>query len=246
MKRKCQKALNLLKVISAQDWGADRDTKLMLYRALIRSKLDYGCIVYGSARRSYLNILEPVQNQGLRLCLNAFRTSPSDSLHVEANEQPLNIRRLKLAMQYVIKLYGNKDKPTHKAVFGSDYTHIQDTNPNVIVPLGGRVLPHIEEADIRLELIAKQRVLNRPRWKLKKPIIERSLTKYTKEETNPYLFKTKFAEIKDTHTDYHFIYTDGSKLDEKAAASIVTETNKLKTSLLDNRTVPTLLRSLRR
>ena len=58
-----------------------------LYRYLIRSKLDYRCIVYGSARKSYLQMLDPVQNQGLRLCLEAFRTSPVESLYSDAYEQ---------------------------------------------------------------------------------------------------------------------------------------------------------------
>ena len=49
---------------------------LRLYRSLVRSKLDYGCTVYGSARNSYSQMLDPVHNQGLRLCLGAFRTSP--------------------------------------------------------------------------------------------------------------------------------------------------------------------------
>ena len=54
IKAKCLKALNLLKVLSNTSWGADRSTLLHLYRSLIRSKLDYGSIVYGSARKSYL------------------------------------------------------------------------------------------------------------------------------------------------------------------------------------------------
>jgi hypothetical protein len=62
------------------EFGSDRDTLLKLYRSHIRSKLDYGCIAYGSARKSYLQMLEPIQNQALRICLGAFRTSPSLSL----------------------------------------------------------------------------------------------------------------------------------------------------------------------
>ena len=31
------------------EWGADRKVMLCLYRYLVRSKLDYGCIVYGDA-----------------------------------------------------------------------------------------------------------------------------------------------------------------------------------------------------
>ena len=49
LKAKCLKALNLLKVLSHTSWGADRTVLLHLYRSLIRSKLHYGAIVYGSA-----------------------------------------------------------------------------------------------------------------------------------------------------------------------------------------------------
>ena len=100
----CQKALNLLRVVSNMDWGADRKVLLRLYRSLVRSKLDYGCVVYGSARQSYLRKLDSIHNQGLRLALGAFRTSPINSLYAEANEPSLNLRRKKLSMQYYLKL----------------------------------------------------------------------------------------------------------------------------------------------
>ena len=90
LKKKCNKAMNVLRVLAHSDSGADQSTLLHLYRSLIRSKLDYGCIVYGSACPSYLVKLDPIQNQALRLCLGAFSSSHIDSLHIEANEQPLN------------------------------------------------------------------------------------------------------------------------------------------------------------
>jgi len=85
LKNKCTKALNLLCVVTHTSWGADQQTLLHLYRSLIRSKLDYGCIVYGSARGSYLHMLDPIQNHALHLCLGAYRTSPFSSLCVLAN-----------------------------------------------------------------------------------------------------------------------------------------------------------------
>jgi len=100
LKNKCAKALNLLCVVAHTSWGADEQTLLHLYRSLIRSKLDYGCVVYGSARGSYLYMLDPIQNHALRLCLGAFRTFPSSSLSVLANEPPLYVRRKKLSIQY--------------------------------------------------------------------------------------------------------------------------------------------------
>jgi len=57
---KCLKALNILKFVSSTDWGAHSTVLLNLYRSLIRSKLDYGCIVYGSARPSYIKLLDTV------------------------------------------------------------------------------------------------------------------------------------------------------------------------------------------
>ena len=84
LKNKSTKALNLIRVVAHTSWGTDQDTLLLLYTSLIRSKLDYGCIVYGSARSSYLRMLDPVQNHALRLCLGAYRTSPSSSLCILA------------------------------------------------------------------------------------------------------------------------------------------------------------------
>ena len=55
--------------------------------------------MYGSARKSYLQMLHLVQNQGLRLCLGAFRTSLLESLHVGAHEPSLDARRAKLSLQ---------------------------------------------------------------------------------------------------------------------------------------------------
>ena len=53
LKAKCLKALNLSHI----SWGADQTTLLKLYRSLVRSKLDYGCIIYGSARKSFYKCL---------------------------------------------------------------------------------------------------------------------------------------------------------------------------------------------
>ena len=117
LKDKCLKAINLLRVVAHTDWGADTQTLLRLYRSHIRSKLDYGCVVYGSARVSYLQSLDRVQNLALRICLGAFRTSPITNLHVEANEMPLSLRRDKLSLQYILKFKSNPSNPTYDCVF---------------------------------------------------------------------------------------------------------------------------------
>ncbi|GFX51301.1 probable RNA-directed DNA polymerase from transposon X-element [Trichonephila clavipes] len=93
LKIRSAKALNILKVLANTRWGADRTSLLHLHRALIRSKLDYGSVVYSSACKSLLKILDPVHHQVLRFCMEAFRTSPVESLYAEAYEPPLDLRR---------------------------------------------------------------------------------------------------------------------------------------------------------
>lgn len=104
LKTSCLKVLNILKVISSSDWGANKSTMLHLYRSLIRSKLDYGSIIYGSARHSYLKALDPVVHQALRVALGAYRLSPVESLYAEANESSLTLRRIQLSLSYYLKL----------------------------------------------------------------------------------------------------------------------------------------------
>ena len=136
LKAKCLKALNLLKVLSHTDWGADRTVLLQLYRSIIRSKLDYGSIVYGSARKSYLSMLDTVHHQGLRLALGAFRTSPVESLYVEAEEPSLYLRREKLTLQYAIRLAANPSNPAHKVTFppyiSDELLQLYESKPNAI------------------------------------------------------------------------------------------------------------------
>ncbi|KAJ8048996.1 hypothetical protein HOLleu_01530 [Holothuria leucospilota] len=121
------------------DWGADRPVLLRLYRSLVRSKLDYGCVVYSSARGSYLRKLLPIHNQGLGICLGAFRTSPMQSIYIEANEPPLQIRWEKLSLQFAMKLRSHRHNPTFETAFNHRFSHIYLAKPTVIPPFAARV-----------------------------------------------------------------------------------------------------------
>ena len=148
---KCQKALNLLLIVARTDWAADRKVLLNLYRTIIRSKLDYGSIIYGSARKSYLEMLDPIHHQGLRLALGAFRTSPSDSLLGEANEPSLYNRRLKLSMQYALKLKSKPSNPTYETVFEPQYKTLFENKPNMIPSFGIRISSEFENMNLDLD-----------------------------------------------------------------------------------------------
>ena len=116
LKAQCEQALNLIPVVAHLKWGGDRDTLLMQYWAIVRSKLDYGCIVYVTASNVNLRQLDSIHNSGLRPALGAFCTSPVSSLYAETNEAPLEERRLKLSMLYYSKTRACINNPARYAL----------------------------------------------------------------------------------------------------------------------------------
>ena len=166
------------------DWGADRIVLLRLYRSLVRSKLDYGCIVYGSASRSILKQLDPIHHQGLRIALGAFRTSPAQSLYIEAHEPSLTTRRLKLSLNYVLKLKSLPENPAYSFAFEPENTKLFEASESKVPPLGVRILPHLEKSKLNLKLVDDASPLNSIPWKLSVPVVRFDLTSFKKDTTN--------------------------------------------------------------
>ena len=142
-KAKCLKA-QLLRVVAHTDWGADKSTLLRLYRSIVRSKLDYGCFIYGSARKSYLRCLDSIDHMGLRLALGALRTSPFESLYVEANEAQLSLRRENLELQYYTKLQSCPSNPDFKCTIDPNYKELFARKESAIQSFGIKIKSLLE------------------------------------------------------------------------------------------------------
>ena len=227
LRTKCTKSLNLLKVVSHRDWGGDSQTLLKLYRSLIRSKLDYGSVIYGSARKSYLQMLDPIQNLSLRLCLGAFRTSPIESLQVEANEPPLNIRRNRLAVQYAIKVKSNSTNPTHESIFDPKFSALFENRPKTIPPLSFRIQNILHGINLDLAVVSPSQLPTIDPWTLKLPPVHFTLHTENKSLIPPDILKTKFYTYLSSLPDSFHIYTDGSKDINGVAAAAVSTTTQL-------------------
>jgi hypothetical protein len=93
---------------------------LRLFRLLVRSKLDHGSFVYGSATKSELSITHPVHNMVIRLATGATSTSRPESLYAESGEPPLSLLRYlplcghaaQLATQLHHHVCGASSRPT--------------------------------------------------------------------------------------------------------------------------------------
>ena len=131
--------------------------------------------MYGSARGSYLRMLDPIQNHALRLCLGAFRTSPARSLSVAANEPPLELRRTKLSLQYVLKLGSNQQNPTHNVVFNAKFKSSFERKPKQIPPLSIRISCDLKDVGFQKRNVLSSIIVSTPPWLLMRPIVNYSL-----------------------------------------------------------------------
>src|SRR5688572_12401941 len=126
---KCKKRLNLMRAVSGYQWGASKKSLLAIYKALIRSIIDYGDIAYSSACKSYLNKLNTIQTEALRLCCGTPKGTTALALQNECGEMPLHLRRTSNSIKMGIKIIGNEDHPC-KVTFKPHWTDIHKTPQN--------------------------------------------------------------------------------------------------------------------
>ena len=109
IKEKCQKDMRLLKIISADKWGADLTSLRRLYCALIRPKLEYAGFHLSTSSNINLLILDRIQFAAARIILGALRCTPTNCLEAEANLMPLSIRRLDQLTKYAARILSNRN-----------------------------------------------------------------------------------------------------------------------------------------
>ena len=177
LRTKCNKTIQLLRTIAHTNWGGSIKTLLKLYRSLIRSRLDYGCFIYGAARKTYLKELNTIHHQGLRLALGAYSTS-IESLYTVADEPPLTLKREKLALQYSTKLKSCPSNPAYDCTFNSKYKqHFERKEKTMMSTL--------QESKIPLNNIHESIFPQTPPWIIKTPKASLKLNEYCKTKTHP-------------------------------------------------------------
>jgi len=87
--------------------------------------LNYGSIIYGTAKTKILALLDPIHNQEIRLASGPFRTSLVISILCNAREPPLQIHNIN-TMKYMIKT-SNQPKYISSSKF---HKHFQNTKTN--------------------------------------------------------------------------------------------------------------------
>lgn len=239
LKDKCSKRMNLLKVISRMSYGADRLSMLRLYRGFIRSVFDYASVVYDGAPKATKKPLDTLHNTCIRLATGAFRTSRTSSMLVEANEPPLDLRRMRLSLHYALKVKQYPDHPAYEAIFSSDIKEKFLARSTRTRPLCIRISDWTTQSDIRLDQIARVKRTHIPPWLMTLPKCDLWLTQYRKAVVPDYELKQLSLDRISLYPDSYNIFTDGSKTSSGTACAFVTDDVTRKFRLPTNITVYT-------
>ena len=178
-------------------------------------------MVYGAVRRYHLKQIETIENEALRICLGAFRTSPISSLHVEANELPFHLRCIKHSFSFALRVFSDPKNPCYNIINTPRYSNLFNINKHLIPSLGLRIRSHLINAKINSSCILKFHWPIKSLWTFAIPSVYLGLSAYSKHNTNPSLYLDKYRLLKNHYTNHQFIYTDGSKSDEAVAAAAV-------------------------
>jgi len=222
LKTSCMSRLKLLRSLSHTDWGSDRATIMRLYRALVRSKLDYGSIIYASASDSVIRSLDPIQNAAMRIASGAFKSSPVASLCAELAEPPLYIRRMKLTLQYYSRIQLIPQSPTNLCVHR---TPLSDATCGTFASRVHEAMAILDIADLKALPVETS---DAPIWNIPMGTVCPGFKPPRKADCNPIALRALFLHhLHEKHENTTHIYTDGSKINDSVGCAAVGEHNEI-------------------
>lgn len=203
--------MNILKVLSHHSYGADKTCLLRIFNSLVKSRLDYGSVVYGSASKTALKMLDPVLHLGLRLASGAFRTSPMQSLYVECDQWCLEHQRSYTDIMYAVKTTSIQNHPASLLIKDTSAMHLFLNRPSISMPFPLRVKVQAEELGISFNDTYETSItdLVAP-WEMSSVSCDLSFTEINKRNAPRELILQHFLHLQHKYP-YTAFYTDASK-----------------------------------
>lgn len=115
VKKKCFKAMNIIKYLCGTWWGSCPLTLINLYKSYIRPIADYGSYIYLNKKDSIEHI-EKIQFAAIRIALGLRISTPTNILIGESKLILLRERAKLLCNHHVIKTLSNFNSPSSLAI----------------------------------------------------------------------------------------------------------------------------------
>ena len=209
LKDKASKRLRLVKRLATTSWGADKLTLRQIYLGYIRSALEYAQPIQTAASKSTTDNLDKVQNQSLRLVCGGMRSTPTAALEIDANVEPLHLRRERAVLQSIERYRRlDKDHPNRKLVDSwKPNDRLKQSSP----------LKVAQKLELSHHLPSERQPENKfspldPWTTLKTPAIKSTLKDETvNKNTHPNILRLSALETIDSYPSSAIhAYTDGS------------------------------------
>ena len=125
-----------------------------------------------------------------------------------------------------MKLKSCPSNPAHDCTFNLKYKEYFERKGKTIKPFSLRRKSALQESKIPLNHIHESTFSQTPPWIIKTPKVILKLNEHSKTKTHPSTYQEKFHNILQQHPDHLYVFTDGSKDNNKTVCVAVFKQNK--------------------
>ena len=210
---RCEKDINLIRAIKGQEWGANKKCLFTVYNALIKSKIQYGLLVYGSANKSKIKKLQVLQNRAIKVILGVPAYTRTEGIQAETGEFSIQDQIDILSLKY----WARSSKLGNKLSVNKEILNRLGTwSTYRKMPYTQRIIHLTEELNLKSEQLSPPAA---PYFVDLDPLtIDISLSNKFNKAQDPRIINTITTTYLSYSTADIKIFTDGSKDPTKANA----------------------------
>ena len=207
--KKANKRLKIMKTLASTTWGTDKHTLRNIYLGYVRSAMEYANSVQMISSESSRKNLNKIQNDALRFICAGMRSTPIAACEIDANVEPLQIRREKATLESYER-YKRAEKTNPCKILTDNWArrtrlkkksflhHHHDINKRIQMPTNREPRPIISE-------IPPYALPSHPL--IRTFLIDRTINK----QSDPLILRdTALETIESYPIDWIHAYTDGS------------------------------------
>jgi ribonuclease HI len=223
LKTESNRRVNIIRALSSTTWGASRTMLRRVYISFIRSKIEYGCIIYGELPHKQMNKLNVTQNNAMRAILGARKTTPIVSLEAEAHLMPLEMRFRYISMKWFCRLLCSPDGPDEIAYELGFHNQTATNNSADFFKSNFLALKQLVQIDNIRTAPSKFVSPIHPSTNLSNIIsVDMALGEDLPHFNNLNITNHLFTNFIKSNYDNHLqIYTDGSKIENGSVAAAI-------------------------